>query len=158
MAATAAGQAVNAGSGRVRLTAAADRFAVGQVQARKLCGFQGVNVTWQFIAIVAIAVLPAALTPLAASATTLWARAAWRGTALAIRAVVKAGIATLLLATAAFTLAITASIAATFSATIALAFKAWATLRAVAARGWRAIARWARLTLAFATTLTRSTT
>lgn len=154
MAATAAGQAVNAGSGRVRLTAAAHRFAVGQVQARKLCGFQGVNVTWQFIAIVAIAVLPATLTPLTASATTLWARAAWRGTALAIRAVVKAGIATLLLATAAFTLAI----AATFSATIALAFKAWAALRAVAARGWRAIARWARLTLAFATTLTRSTT
>jgi hypothetical protein len=57
MAATAAGQAVDAGAGRVGLAAGANGLAVRQVQTRKLRGFQGVDVAGQFIAIVASAVL-----------------------------------------------------------------------------------------------------
>jgi len=126
MAATAAGQAVDAGAGRVRLTAGADRLAVGQVQACKLCGLQWVDVTWQFIAIVAAAVLTALATLTTTAWTTaLWARTTRCGTALTIPTVVKTRVATLLLAAT--------TVATAFTATIALAFKAGCALWAIAA-------------------------
>jgi hypothetical protein len=122
MAATAAGQAVDAGAGRVGLTAAAHGLAVGQVKARKLGCFQGVNVAWQFVIVVAT-VLPCDLSP--ALWATAWTTAFWTwttgsGTALAIAPVVKAWVAALILATTALTTAVTVH---AFSATVALAFK-----------------------------------
>ena len=94
-------------------------LAVGQVQARKLCGFERVNVAWQLVAIAPAAVL----TTLAATgwATAFRTWATWCGTALAITTVVKTRIAALLLATT------------TFAAAIALTFKSGCALRAIAA-------------------------
>ena len=114
MAAVATGQAVDAGACGIRLAAGAHRLAVGQVQACELGGFQGVDVSWQLVAIVATTVLATALT--ATLATTARAATfrtwtiAWT-TALAIATVVK-------------------------TATFALALKAGVARRAVAAR-WR---------------------
>ena len=118
--AAAAGQAVDAGAGRVRLATGAHGLAVGQVQARKLCGFERVNVAWQFVAIAPATVLTATL------AATGWTtafrtRTARCGTALAVATVVKTRVAALLLATT------------TFAASIALAFKARCALWAIAA-------------------------
>ena len=128
MTAATAGQAVDAGAGRVGLTAGAHGLAVGQIQTRKLCGFERVDVAWQFVTIITATVLTTTLTA-TGGATTFRAWAAWCGTALAITPVVKARIATLLLATTTFAVAVTA----TFAATIALAFKTRCALWAVAA-------------------------
>ena len=146
MAATAAGQAVDAGAGRVGLAAGANGLAVRQVQTRKLRGFQWIDVARQLVAIVASPVLTTGVFATAIAAlraatwtTTFGPRTARCGTALAIAAVVKTGIAPLLLATTAtFTVA-------TFAAAVALTFKArgalWA-LRPISA-GWRrTVARW----------------
>lgn len=121
--AAAAGQAVDAGAGRIRLAAGAHGLAVGQVQARKLCGFERVNVAWQFVAIAPATVLTATLTTLAATGwtTAFRTRTARCGTALAVATVVKTRVAALLLATT------------TFAASIALAFKARCALWAIAA-------------------------
>ena len=113
MAAATAGQAVDAGACRVGLTTVAHGLAVGQIQTRKLCGFERINVAWQFIAILATTVL-ATLSP-TGWATALWARAACWWTPLAVTTVVKTCV-TLCIAT-----------------TAALAFKAGATLWTVAA-------------------------
>ena len=131
MTATTAGQTVDACAGRVRLAAGAHGLAVGQVQACKLCGFQWINVAWQFVAVVAAAVL----TTLAALTTTGWATAfrTWTtrcGTALTVATVVKTHIAAWLLA--AWTI-VAAKITAAFTATIALAFKARRALWSIAA-------------------------
>ena len=129
-AAVAAGQAVDAGAGRVRLATGAHRLAVGQIQTRKLCGFQGVDVAWQLVAIAALAIvlaLTASMTAATVRATALRAGTTRCGTPLAITAVVKTGIAALFLT--ATTFATTVSCA--FSAPIALAFKARCTLWAL---------------------------
>lgn len=122
-AAVAAGQAVNAGAGGVWLAAGANRFAVGQIQTCKLGGFQGIDVAWQLVTVIAAAVLTtrvAAFT-MAALRATAWTTALWAwttrcGTALTIATVVKTRVAALLLAATTF--------ATAFTATIALAFKA----------------------------------
>jgi hypothetical protein len=64
--AVAAGQAVDAGACRVRLTAALDRLAAGQIQTGKLRGFQRVNVAWQLVAIATAALVLWALTSVSA--------------------------------------------------------------------------------------------
>ena len=122
-AAVAAGQAVNAGAGGVWLAAGANRFAVGQIQTCKLGGFQGIDVAWQLVTVIAAAVLTtrvAAFTMAALRATAwttaLWARTTRCGSALTIATVVKTRVAALLLAAT--------TVATAFTATIALAFKA----------------------------------
>lgn len=127
MALAAAGQTVNAGAGGIRLTAAAHRLAVGQIQASKLRGFQWVDVARQFVAIVLATLLATALSAAVratALATSFRTWAAWCGTALAISTVVKTRIAAWLLAT---------PIATAFTAAVALAFKAGCALWAIAA-------------------------
>ena len=122
-AAVAAGQAVNAGAGGVWLAAGSNRFAVGQIQTCKLGGFQGIDVAWQLVTVIAAAVLTtrvAAFT-MAALRATAWTTALWAwttrcGTALTIATVVKTRVAALLLAAT--------TVATAFTATIALAFKA----------------------------------
>ena len=130
-AAVAAGQAVDAGAGRIRLATGAHRFAVGQIQTRKLRGFQGVDVAWQLVAIVTATVLT---TPVSAAMARLWATTgttalrtgtARCGTALAITPVVKTRLVTLLWAAT--------TVSCAFSAAIALAFKARCTLWSIAA-------------------------
>ena len=125
MAASATGQAVDAGAGGVRLTAGANRFAVGQVQARKLRGFQGVDVAWQLVAVFSAMVLATLSTSALTGSTSFWTRATRCGTALAITTVVKTGIATLFLTAS--------TVAPAFAAAIALAFKARCDLGAIAA-------------------------
>ncbi len=94
MTATAAGQAVNAGACWVRLTAGAHGPAVGQVQTRKLRGFQRIDVAWQLVAITTATVLATTLTATVGVRTTAltttfrtWTIA--RTTALAVATVVK---------------------------------------------------------------------
>ena len=72
-AAVAAGQAVDAGACRVRLTAALDRLAAGQVQTGKLRGFQRVNVAWQLVAIATAALVLWALTSVTPALIASWA-------------------------------------------------------------------------------------
>jgi hypothetical protein len=114
MASTTAGQTVNAGACRVRLAAGANRLAVGQVQACKLRCFQGINVTWQLVIVVAT-VLAATLWA-TVGATAFRAGATRSRTTLAIAPVVKSWVAALILA------ATTVTVHA-FAATVALAFK-----------------------------------
>ena len=129
-AAVAAGQAVDAGAGRVRLPTGAHRFAVGQIQTRKLCGFQGVDVAWQLVAIAAVAIVLALAATMSATtvrATALRAGTTRCGTTLAIPTVVKPGIAALFLTAPTFA----TTVSCAFSAAIALAFKARCTLWAL---------------------------
>jgi len=132
-AAVAAGQAVDAGACRVGLTAGANGIAVGQIQARELGGFQGIDVAWQLVAIAVTAVVTAALTAtclIGAAPFRTWTVVAGSRATLAVTTVVKTRIATLFLTTtAAFATAVTT----TFAATIALAFKAGCALWAIAA-------------------------
>jgi hypothetical protein len=129
MAAAPAGQAVDAGAGRVRLAAGAHGLAVGQVQACKLRGLQRIDVAWQLITIVFVTLLTTALSaPVGATAftTTFRTWAAWCGTTLAIATVVKTHVAARLLA--AWTV-----IPADITAHVALAFKTGSALWTVAA-------------------------
>ena len=119
MASTTAGQAVNAGACGVRLAAGANRLAVGQVQACKLRCFQGVNVTWQLVIVVATVLAATLWATVRATAFRTWTTGS--GTTLAIAPVVKAWVAALILTTTAVTLAVTVH---AFAATVALAFKA----------------------------------
>lgn len=119
MTATAAGQAVDAGAGRVGLAAGTHRLAVGQIKARKLCGLQGVDVAWQFVIVVATVLSPTLWTTTLTTAFRTWSTGS--GTALAIAPVVKARVAALILA------ATTVTVHA-FAATVPLAFKTRCTL------------------------------
>jgi hypothetical protein len=121
MAATAAGQAVDAGAGRVRLATGAYGLAVGQVQACKLRGLQGVDVSWQLVAIATSMVLTTPLT------NTVGVGAPSIATTFRAWTVARAA---------------TLTVATVFKATalaLALAFKAAFTLRAMAAR-WAVLA------------------
>jgi hypothetical protein len=124
MAAATAGQAVDAGAGRVWLAAGAHGLAVGQIKTRKLRGFERVDVAWQFVAIVTATVLVAAALTTTARATTFRAWASRCGTTLTVTTVVKSRIAALLLSSTAFAVAITTTFASAFTTAIALAFKA----------------------------------
>ena len=129
MAAAPAGQAVDAGAGRVRLAAGAHGLAVGQVQACKLRGLQRIDVAWQLVTIVFVTLLTTALSaPVGATAftTTFRTWAAWCGTTLAIATVVKTQVAARLLA--AWTV-----IPANITAHVALAIKTGSALWTVAA-------------------------